>query len=83
MQKMSAARHELASDARTIFSEFSGLFGGLNNPDSLLFWLPPEHRNGFWWPRNTAVMARNVTRIDFSRFVHGESWGRCRTDKDG
>ncbi|KLO19718.1 hypothetical protein SCHPADRAFT_898656 [Schizopora paradoxa] len=51
--------------------------------DIPLFWLPPENRTGFWWPRNTAVMASKTTRIDFSRFVHGDDWHLCRTSEDG
>jgi len=44
-----------------------------------LFWVPHVNRVGFWWPRNTAVIARTVTKIDFSRFAHGENWAECRS----
>ncbi len=42
-----------------------------------LFWLPKENRTGFWWPRNTAVIHNTVTRIDLSRFAHGNNWAEC------
>jgi len=45
-----------------------------------LFWVPARNRAGFWWPRNTAVMARIVTQIDFTRFVHGGNWSECRSE---
>ncbi|KLO14925.1 WD40 repeat-like protein [Schizopora paradoxa] len=48
--------------------------------EALVFWLPPENQTGFWMPRNSAVMSRCTTRIDFSRFMHGENWERCRTE---
>ncbi len=47
-----------------------------------LFWVPKENRGGFWWPRNTTVIHRTVTKIDFSRFAHGENWTECHTDTD-
>ena len=43
----------------------------------ILFWVPKENRTGFWFPRNTAVIHKHVTKIDFSRFVHGEDWAQC------
>jgi len=45
-----------------------------------LFWVPKENRGGFWWPRNTAVIHRTVTKFDFSHFAHGENWTGCRSD---
>ncbi|KLO10069.1 hypothetical protein SCHPADRAFT_535108 [Schizopora paradoxa] len=48
--------------------------------DHLQFWLPPANRSGFWWPRNSTVIARNVMRLDFSRFMRGGDWENCRTD---
>jgi len=47
-----------------------------------LFWVPRESRGGFWWPRNTAVIARTITKIDFTRFVDGDNWAECRS-QDG
>jgi len=49
-----------------------------------LFWVPDENRGGFkfWWPQNTAVIARTITKIDFTRFVHGDNWAECRS-QDG
>ena len=43
----------------------------------ILFWVPKENRRVFWLPRNTMVIHKNVTKIDFSRFVHGENWPQC------
>ncbi|KLO08317.1 WD40 repeat-like protein [Schizopora paradoxa] len=43
----------------------------------VLFWVPKRNRGGFWFPRNTAVIHNNVTKIDFSKFVHGENWAEC------
>ncbi|KLO06418.1 hypothetical protein SCHPADRAFT_838103, partial [Schizopora paradoxa] len=43
----------------------------------VLFWVPEENRDGFWFPRNTAVIHKTVTKIDFSSFVHGENWAEC------
>ncbi len=50
--------------------------------DPCLFWLPLGNRDGYWWPRNTAVVDPNVTRIDFSRFVHGKNWHHCHTAEE-
>ncbi|KLO04395.1 hypothetical protein SCHPADRAFT_840647 [Schizopora paradoxa] len=43
----------------------------------ILFWVPKENRGGIWFPRNTAVIHKHVTKFDFSRFVHGENWAKC------
>ena len=43
----------------------------------ILFWVPKGDREFFWYPRNTAVIHKHVTKIDFSRFVHGENWAQC------
>ncbi|KLO04488.1 hypothetical protein SCHPADRAFT_1003285 [Schizopora paradoxa] len=43
----------------------------------VLLWVPKENRDGFWFPRNTAVIHQNVTKIDFRHFVHGENWAEC------
>ena len=52
-----------------------------NDGSSVLFWVPKENRKFFWWPRNTAVIARGiVTRIDFTRFAHGDNWVECRSE---
>ncbi|KLO10958.1 WD40 repeat-like protein [Schizopora paradoxa] len=53
---------------------------GEGEDDPLLFWLPPANRAGFWWPRNRAVMARLITRVDTSQFMHGNKWINCRTE---
>ena len=43
----------------------------------LLFWVPPLFRDGLWRPRNTVVIAKVSTRLDFNSFVHGNSWTQC------
>ncbi len=56
--------------------------GGDPDDDPILFWVPPANRPRFWWPRNITFMDASeeepVTRIDFSYFMHGENWDRCR-----
>jgi WD40 repeat protein len=53
--------------------------GWMQGPNSeLLFWVTPTNRTGLWRPRNTAVISNVVIVLDFSRFVHGDSWQRCR-----
>jgi WD40 repeat protein len=44
----------------------------------LLFWVPPWNRVGLWWPRTTAVIAEQSTKLDFSQFVHGTAWYQCK-----
>ncbi|KAF7970764.1 hypothetical protein HWV62_23104 [Athelia sp. TMB] len=44
----------------------------------LLFWVPSWHRDGLFWPSNTAVISSNPTRLDMSTFVHGARWQDCR-----
>jgi len=52
--------------------------GWIHNPHSeLLFWLPPQNRSGLWWPNNTVVIGRSSTKIDFSKFIHGDNWTHC------
>jgi len=45
----------------------------------LLFWVPPEHHLGLFWPRTLAVMGAQPTRLNMQRFVHGPQWTQCRT----
>lgn len=45
-----------------------------------LFWVPEENRGGFRWPRNTTIIHRSVTKIDFNHFAHDENWTECRMD---
>ncbi|KAF5361996.1 hypothetical protein D9756_002762 [Leucocoprinus leucothites] len=49
--------------------------------DSLLFWVPAEHRDRLWWPRNIAVVGVTPTKLDFSRFKYRRGWEEC-IDKD-
>jgi len=65
-----------------IFSDGSVLYddgwvttaGGL-----LLFWVPPEHRSGLFWPRTLKVIGAQPTRLNMQCFVHGPQWTRCKT----
>ncbi|KLO08970.1 hypothetical protein SCHPADRAFT_908168 [Schizopora paradoxa] len=43
----------------------------------MLLWVPEENREFFCFPRNLVVIHKKATRIDFSRFVHGENWAEC------
>ena len=45
----------------------------------LLFWVPPEHRLGLFWPRTLTVIGAQPTRLDMRCFVHGPQWTQCRT----
>jgi WD40 repeat protein len=51
-----------------------------NSSSTLLFWVPPWNRNGLWWPRNTALIGRESTKLNVSLFVHGTSWAQCIQD---
>ncbi|KAJ7592834.1 quinon protein alcohol dehydrogenase-like superfamily [Mycena floridula] len=46
--------------------------------DPLLFWAPPINRKTLWRPNNIAVIGKDALRLDFSNFVHGADWTRCR-----
>ncbi|KAF5362358.1 hypothetical protein D9756_002794 [Leucocoprinus leucothites] len=45
--------------------------------DSLLFWVPLEHRDKLWRPRNIAVIGVTPTKLDFRTFKYGREWGEC------
>jgi hypothetical protein len=51
----------------------------LGSHSELLFWVPPLNRAGLWRPGNMAVIAKHSTQLDFSQFVHGTSWHKCKT----
>jgi WD40 repeat protein len=63
----------------TGFVDRSKLVNGwiLGSDSGLLFWVPPWNRKGLFWPRNTAVIADGLTKVDLGRFVHGTSWQQC------
>ncbi|KAF9460309.1 WD40-repeat-containing domain protein [Collybia nuda] len=49
-------------------------------PDKeLLFWLPTWNAAIAFSPRNPLVIADKVATLDYSNFVHGSSWMKCRT----
>ncbi|KAJ6487440.1 WD40 repeat-like protein [Mycena vitilis] len=47
------------------------------NSSELLFWLPSQHRLGFWMPENTLVIGRQQTKLSYETFVHGTEWTKC------
>ncbi|KAJ6457820.1 WD40-repeat-containing domain protein, partial [Mycena vitilis] len=47
------------------------------NASELLFWLPSQHRLGFWMPENTLVVGRQQTKLSYETFVHGTEWTKC------
>ncbi|KAF7980465.1 hypothetical protein HWV62_37934 [Athelia sp. TMB] len=52
----------------------------VNGAGDLLFNVPHELRAGLWWADDkTAITTADtrVTKLDASRFVHGEDWARC------
>jgi WD40 repeat protein len=65
----------------TVFTDHSQMKNGwiLGSRSELLFWVPPPNRVGLWRPSNTAIMARRLTNLDLSNFVHGTSWHQCAT----
>ncbi|KAF7977773.1 hypothetical protein HWV62_2657 [Athelia sp. TMB] len=54
----------------------------VNGAGDLLFYVPHELRAGLWWADEKAVIttaSTRATKLDASRFVHGEDWARCHT----
>ncbi|KAF9457440.1 WD40-repeat-containing domain protein [Collybia nuda] len=43
-----------------------------------LFWVPLQNQN-FTSPRNPLIIGSNPTIIDYSHFVHGISWEKCKS----
>jgi WD40 repeat protein len=77
------------SDNKSWFNDNTVLddSGWLRGPNGeLLLWIPPHHRTGLLLPSNVAItslLAKKATKLDFSRFVAGESWAQCYTpEKD-
>ncbi|KAF7970237.1 hypothetical protein HWV62_24726 [Athelia sp. TMB] len=52
-----------------------------NRKGGLLFWVPPEHREGLFWPRTITVISKRPTRLDLEDFVHGEDWAQCYEER--
>ncbi|KLO18821.1 WD40 repeat-like protein [Schizopora paradoxa] len=46
--------------------------------DQKMFWLPPENRDNFYWPR-TRNGGYHYTRAVFDHFKHGVDWVDCRS----
>ena len=53
----------------------------VNSDAEKLFWVPPWNRASLCLPGNTMTISRygTSTILDFSRFVHGTVWEKCRT----
>jgi len=53
----------------------------VNSDAEKLFWVPPWNRTTLCFPRNTMTISRDGSSVilDFSRFVHGTAWEKCRT----
>ncbi|KAF7984956.1 hypothetical protein HWV62_9893 [Athelia sp. TMB] len=74
---------DLRTDTRSVAGK--GYCGGSrlvdgwmqNFPTELLFWVPPAYRAGLWRPYNTLLISEQSTRLDLSRFAHGNDWARC------
>ncbi|KAF7967919.1 hypothetical protein HWV62_32533 [Athelia sp. TMB] len=52
-----------------------------NRKGGLLFWLPPEHREGLFWPHTATAFSTLPTRLDLEKFVHGENWAQCYEER--
>ncbi|KAF7964846.1 hypothetical protein HWV62_2502, partial [Athelia sp. TMB] len=52
-----------------------------NRKGGLLFWVPPEHREGLFWPHTTTVISKLPTRLDLQNFAHGEGWAQCYEER--
>ncbi|KAJ7592922.1 quinon protein alcohol dehydrogenase-like superfamily [Mycena floridula] len=53
--------------------------GWIMTPEGgLLFWVPPVYRQNLYRPSNTVVIGKDALRLDFSEFVHGQDWIRCK-----
>ncbi|KIM25035.1 hypothetical protein M408DRAFT_226597 [Serendipita vermifera MAFF 305830] len=54
----------------------------LGPKSELLFWVPHELRKGLCLPgRMVLASPFPITELDFSAFVHGESWIQCKDDR--
>ncbi|KAF7973534.1 hypothetical protein HWV62_14968 [Athelia sp. TMB] len=75
-----ASPHDDADDG---FASDSRLeHGWMRNRDgALLFWVPPDYREGLFWPRTITVISKRPTRLDLDNFVHGEGWAQCYEER--
>jgi WD40 repeat protein len=48
-----------------------------NNAQSLVLWVPPASQQGICGKETAATIGAHLTRVDWSRFVHGSSWQQC------
>lgn len=75
-----SADRSVDSDSRSWFNDTSSPdnLGWLKGPNGeLLLWIPPTHRKSLLRPSNIVTDAPGFTKLDFSRFVAGESWAEC------
>ncbi|PVF92107.1 WD40 repeat-like protein [Serendipita vermifera] len=53
----------------------------LGPDDELLFWVPPDLRDGLLLPHIVCIIGKCIkTRINLDSFVHGDSWTLCRDE---
>ncbi|KAF9457442.1 hypothetical protein BDZ94DRAFT_1314195 [Collybia nuda] len=67
---------EIVSLSNGISLDYNNWACGPNG--ELLFWVPPWNKN-FTSPRNTLVIGKYATVVDYSQFVHGPRWAECKT----
>lgn len=79
LESLDARGHLVLTD-ESFIDETGWMRASSREGADILFWVPEGNREGVWWPRNTAVIhpRRTVTKFDFRRFVHGNSWTECR-----
>ncbi|KAF7344289.1 WD-REPEATS-REGION domain-containing protein [Mycena venus] len=51
--------------------------GWVSSKAGILFWLPSQHRSGFWMPLNKFRIGRHQTRLSYEHFVHSQDWAKC------
>ncbi|KZT40292.1 hypothetical protein SISSUDRAFT_1018996 [Sistotremastrum suecicum HHB10207 ss-3] len=53
-----------------------------DDPEKLLFWVPPHYHSTFVWGCCRGIIGANAAVIDFDRFRHGDNWMDCLTSSD-
>ncbi|KAF7987125.1 hypothetical protein HWV62_333 [Athelia sp. TMB] len=80
---LSLCSREQADDGNKASEGFTRLSqlqedGWIVNPGGdLLFYVPPDLREGLCWPHGTAVINKQMTHLDVSQFAHGLDWAQC------